>query len=98
MGNDPLQISARDRIDPRERLVEKNERRSRGKRARYLHAAALPARERRCPLASEPAEPELLKERRAAPSRLVGAQPQRLQHGEEIVLDAHPAEYGSFLR
>src|SRR5262245_36002501 len=96
-GDDLLDVTDRDGIDTRERLVQEEVLRRRHERPRDLETAALAAGERVGGIAREGREVELGQELAGAFPALGGREVQRLEDGEQVLLDGQLPEYRRFL-
>src|SRR5262245_11492297 len=97
-GDDLLDVADRDGIDTREGLVQEQVLRRRDQRPRDLETTALAAGERVGRIARERGEVELGQELPGALPALGRREVERLEDGEQVLLDGQLPEYGGFLR
>ncbi len=86
-GNDCLYVVHSNRIDPRERLVEHHELRSRDERSRYFEAPSLAAGECVRLALAQPLDAQLIEQLLEARRAFCGREWKRLQNRQNVVLD-----------
>src|SRR5262249_11108390 len=96
--DDLLDVADRDRVDPRERLVEQQVLGRGDQRARELQSPPLAAREREGLIRRQRGEIQLGQQLSRARTTLVHGQVERLEDGQQVFLDGQLAKDRRLLR